>query len=370
MLERTLQRVALRGQTPARVLRPASSPRETVTVSVVIPCYNYGRYLTDSISSALEQENVEVQVLVVDDASTDDSVSVAREMAASDKRIQLVTHNENQGHIRTYNDGLGRVEGEFVVLLSADDLLTPGALGRATALLASHPAVGLVYGAALPFTGKPRVRRRGRVQSWIIWSGQDWIADRCRTGRNRIWNPEAMLRTSVLQEIGGYREDLPRSGDFEMWMRAAAVSDVGFVSGPIQAMYRQHGRNMTQVMHRGELVDLEERLKAFDAILFERTGRLKDVEQLGFSARRALAREAIVHASRQRSIAAADSAVESLIAFAVQAWPGVCDLEEWQALQCGQGSSLRPSSGEATVGRVRQKLEDHARVVRHRRLGI
>ncbi|WP_460807831.1 glycosyltransferase family 2 protein [Micromonospora zhanjiangensis] len=94
------------------------------TVSVVIPCYNYGHYLPECVHSVLSQSGVEVDVLIVDDASPDGSAEVARELSA-DPRVRLIAHRENRGHIATYNEGLAAVDGEYVVLLSADDLLSP-----------------------------------------------------------------------------------------------------------------------------------------------------------------------------------------------------------------------------------------------------
>jgi glycosyltransferase involved in cell wall biosynthesis len=74
-------------------------------VSVVIPCYNYGHFLPEAVASVLEQPDVDVEVIIVDDASTDHSAEVA-ESLTSDPRVGLVRHKVNQGHIATYNDGL------------------------------------------------------------------------------------------------------------------------------------------------------------------------------------------------------------------------------------------------------------------------
>ena len=115
------------------------------SVSVVIPCYNYGRYLPAAVSSVLQDEGVQVDILIVDDASTDGSAEIAHSLATMYPEVDVLVHEENRGHIATYNDGLARARGEYVVLLSADDQLTPGSLSRATALLrgTSRGRVGL-----------------------------------------------------------------------------------------------------------------------------------------------------------------------------------------------------------------------------------
>ncbi|MGN6549908.1 MAG: glycosyltransferase family 2 protein, partial [Pararhizobium sp.] len=124
------------GVSPSRKLRvraAASSVRTTVTV--VIPCYNYARYLPDSVGSALTQEGADVDVVVVDDRSTDDSVAVARAFARADPRVTVVEHAVNAGPVKTFNDGLALARGEFLVRLDADDLLTPGSIARSLAVM-------------------------------------------------------------------------------------------------------------------------------------------------------------------------------------------------------------------------------------------
>ena len=103
------------------------------SVSVVVPCYNYGLFLEDAITSVLDdQEGVDVRVLIIDDASSDDSAEAARKIAARDPRVEVTVHATNKGHIATYNEGLLEwADGDYCVLLSADDRLTPGALRRA-----------------------------------------------------------------------------------------------------------------------------------------------------------------------------------------------------------------------------------------------
>src|SRR4029079_17735868 len=102
--------------------------RSRPRVSVVIPCYRYGHFLPECVRSVLDQDGVDVDVTVIDDASPDDSAEAGRRLAAEDARVRTIVHATNQGHILTYNEGLAAAGGEYVVLLSADDLLAPGAL--------------------------------------------------------------------------------------------------------------------------------------------------------------------------------------------------------------------------------------------------
>jgi len=83
------------------------------SVDVVVPCYNYGRYLKRCVESLLAKENLDVRVLIIDDCSTDDSAQVGAALASADRRVQFRRHDKNLGHIATYNEGLlGWAEAE------------------------------------------------------------------------------------------------------------------------------------------------------------------------------------------------------------------------------------------------------------------
>lgn len=314
------------------------------TVSVVIPCYNYGHFLPDALASITDQTGVELDIIIVDDASTDDSAAVAVRLAGDDERIRVIVHETNLGHIATYNDGLARVRGDYVVLLSADDLLAPGALGRAVALMERRPDVGLVYGYARTFsTGETlpihQSASRRRV-GWSVWAGEEWIARMCARGSNTIVNPEAVLRRAVMDSLGGYDAALPQTADMELWMRAAARSGVGRVNGPEQGFYRVHGENMHLTLFGGPPTDLLARREAF-AYFFARDGaRLRHAEELHLRARSRLAREAVRNArllagvSRSDpSVGAARRAAADRAAFATETWPTIVRSPEWRVFQ-------------------------------------
>src|SRR5947209_17169762 len=116
-------------------------PQESLMsrVDVIVPCYNYGHFLRECVGSVLVQKNVDVRVLIIDDASKDNTGDVATEIAREDGRVEFRHHMSNWGHIATYNEGLAWSDGDYTLLLSADDLLTPGSLLRSTRLMDSHP---------------------------------------------------------------------------------------------------------------------------------------------------------------------------------------------------------------------------------------
>jgi glycosyltransferase involved in cell wall biosynthesis len=333
-----LDRLACAGS-GGRVVPVQSAPARPPRISVVIPCYKYGHYLSECVESVLGQAGVDVDVVIVDDASPDGSGEVAEEIAAaSGGRVRTLRHERNQGHIATYNDGLAEAEGKYVTLLSADDLLPPGSLGRAAALLEAHPRVGLAYGHAVSFSDVIPAASRTRPSAWTIWAGRDWLGERFKRGRNCIRSPELVLRASVQREIGGYRADLPHTGDLEMWIRAAAIADVGYVGGADQAWYRVHAANMHSETFRsgkreGMVSDMRERLRAFESAADEIRGEVPDADALLDSARRALAVEALTLAVRAFHWGIAESwPVEDLTEFALASYPEARRLRQWRAL--------------------------------------
>lgn len=282
----------------ARVADP-SPLRTRPTATVVIPCYNYGHYLPQAVHSALDQDGVDVEVIVVDDASPDGSVEVARRLAAADARIRVIEHETNARHIRTYNDGLREATGDYVVLLSADDALAPNAITRAAALMEAEPAVGLVYGPFRVFDDELPDEPVHEPRQWVTWPGREWASRLCASGINVIRSPEAIVRGALLKKVGLYDPEHPHAGDLQMWLRIASIADIAYLPGTIQAYYREHTQNMHSAVFesdraQGMMTDLQHRLDAFAtaARSFDEEPRLMD------SVRKVLAREAIDLAAR------------------------------------------------------------------------
>src|SRR6185295_4629726 len=101
---------------PGHGRRPCMGSRMS-SVSVIIPCYNYGRFLRQCLESVLTQEGPEVAVLIIDDASSDESAEVGGALARADGRVEFRRHDKNRGHIATYNEGLAWARGDYTVLL-------------------------------------------------------------------------------------------------------------------------------------------------------------------------------------------------------------------------------------------------------------
>ena len=302
-------------------------------VEVVIPCYNYGRYLPACVDSVISQHGIDLRVLIIDDASQDNTAEVGVELARRDHRITFLRHRANQGHISTYNEGIDWTSGDYWLLLSADDLLAAGALARAMSVLNQNPRIGLAYGraAVLRANAAPPVLVPPNTEGWRHLSGRQFLEHVCRTVANPVPTPTAVVRTALQKAIGGYRPELPHSGDMEMWMRIAVHADVAFLTA-CQGIYRWHGDNMQRQFLRAGLGDLPERRRAFDVLFANYSSRLVDAKQLERTVRRRIAEAAFWTGSR----AFDQGDIESFRActdFAITCLPEIRSWSAWRHLR-------------------------------------
>ena len=211
-------------------------------VTVAIASYNTANYLPAAIDSALAQDHDDVQLVVVDDGSTDDT----REIVSRYGRKVRYVYQENAGVANAYNRALELAKGDYVHFLDADDVLTPSTVGRLAALLDKLPSAGLVHGDALVMDAGGEVHGTR-------------VAPASFTGRRLIPSAEAfkellrgchvttsalMLRKSVLDKVTPFRQKSVPGEDWDMWLRVAAEYDVAHL--PISACYyRVHDASIT-----------------------------------------------------------------------------------------------------------------------------
>lgn len=271
-------------------------------VTVMVPSYNYRQYLRECVESAATQTGVDVDVAVVDNASSDGSLELARQLAEEYGNVRLVVHPNNEGIITSFNRCRDEVRGEYALLLCADDMLTPGALARAVDFMDSHPRAVMAYGPTVDFLDLGDVDQaiyEGRKSDPIVYQGLDWIERRCRAATNPIRTPEVVMRSSALEVAGRLDTSLPFTSDLNMWLRLATHGDVGYLPGHVQALFRRHAGNFGAAFldESARVRDMEARWMAF-ARFFESSTSDSHVSEWDPAVRRALAKEARYEATR------------------------------------------------------------------------
>ncbi len=207
--------------------------RRPPLVTVVIPCYNQGRFLHDAIGSVARQQHPRVELIVVNDGSTDATGVVARAAGAR------VLDQPNRGVSAARNAGLQHATGDFVIFLDADDELLPDAISSGLATFAAWPEKACVL---RPCALMDRERRPLRTNPPEI-TRDDLYAELLH--RNVAWTPGgAMFRCADAREAGGFPANVPHAADYALYLRFARERRLLYVPRPA-VRYRQHGRNMS-----------------------------------------------------------------------------------------------------------------------------
>jgi glycosyltransferase involved in cell wall biosynthesis len=209
---------------------------------VIIPCYNYAHFLPDAFASVLAQTLVDWELIVVDDGSTDATLTIARQLLAQhpDRRMR-VFHQPNQGNAAARNTGAARAAGEYMMYLDADDLLAPTYLEQTTAILRAQPNVGFVN-TGMRLFGEDR----------HDWPSTAYVA-RLLPLENAVLS-HALLRRVAWEQVGGFDAVHRLYGleDWDFWLRLAAVGWQGRHIDQLLVFYRRHGRSMSSQLRNDQ----------------------------------------------------------------------------------------------------------------------
>jgi glycosyltransferase involved in cell wall biosynthesis len=210
------------------------------SVSIIVPCYNYQEYVGNTLESCLAQDyGGPIETIVVDDASTDYSVTYILRYFRN--HVKLVQLTQNRGYSHAKNEGIRRSSGELIVTIDADDMLTEDSISSRVDVFLAHPDTLMVHALA-----------------WVIKGGGDlgyWNKRLYKihysTNAKKIHAQTVMLRRCVHRDYGLYEEKLRSRSDNEMWHRLIDAAKIGnrikFLEHPV-AFYRKHERSM--VMYR------------------------------------------------------------------------------------------------------------------------
>jgi glycosyltransferase involved in cell wall biosynthesis len=196
-------------------------------VSVILPTYNRSNLIGKSIKSVLDQSYNDFELIIVDDASTDNTDEIVR--AFNDPRIIYTTHSVNKGGAAARNTGINIARGEFIAFQDSDDLWLRNKLAKQVALLAdSQPEIGVVYTRCSLLSGGQK--KSIPCDSQVITEGNLYQA---LLQYNFITLPSALIKKTCLQKAGIFDEALPRFQDWELFLRIAKHFEFKYIPEPL-----------------------------------------------------------------------------------------------------------------------------------------
>jgi len=248
-----------------------------VSVSLVIATFNHGRFLAEALDSALAQTLKGLEIVVVDDGSTDDTPAVLASYAG---KVRIV-RQPNRGLAAARNTGLATARGRYVSFLDADDVLMPTKLAEQHALLERAQTVGWTYCDVLIETVATGAQMRASERFGYGARMLDgWLFPELIHG-NFIPAIAPLVRRGVLDAVGGFDEQLTALEDWDLWLRLSLISEVRY-SPAVLVRYRVHPGGMSEARPRMD----DNRFRVLDKICRTRPAA---VERLGAAGRRIIA---------------------------------------------------------------------------------
>jgi glycosyltransferase involved in cell wall biosynthesis len=187
-------------------------------VSIITPSFNQGQFLEDSIRSVLEQDYPDIEYIIVDGGSKDNSLEIIRKY---EDRLAWWVSEKDRGHADALNKGFARATGEILAWLNSDDIYFPGAVAEAISVLRSQPAVGMVYGDAdlIDDAGETVGKFASRQTSYR------------QMLRGSVHIPQAttFFRANIWRQVGPLDLSLFFSFDYDLWVRISKVSQLLYV---------------------------------------------------------------------------------------------------------------------------------------------
>ena len=264
-------------------------------VSIIIPCYNYGWLISETLESVLAQTYQDWECLIIDDGSIDNSREVAEKYLQRDARFHY-HYQTNQGMSAARNNGLAMANGEYVQFLDADDLLVPNKLSVQVDYLETHPTADLVYGDMRYFRhGEPDILSRSADMQDTAWvhgvQGQGEELVNSLVEGNIMVSNAPLLRAALLKRVGPFAEELRWVEDWQYWVRCAITgANFHYDSTPnAWALVRVHPTSTShnarrmhdhEVLVRRQLAKQLEAVGARQAIEINKTSIIKSMANL------------------------------------------------------------------------------------------
>jgi glycosyltransferase involved in cell wall biosynthesis len=203
---------------------------ESPLISVVIPCYDGAQFLPAAIESCLRQTMRDFELIIVDDASPDDSAEIAERYARQDTRIRVIRRAANGGVSEAFNSGFNEARGRYFTRLAQDDVFAENALVVFTDYLDTHPSVGLMY------CDSVRIDESGGMisRSTVPEDPEGALLLGNRLGLCVAW------RREVWERVGGFNREFDAAEDYDYWLRVWKHFSIAKCVGVAPLLVRKH----------------------------------------------------------------------------------------------------------------------------------
>jgi len=194
-------------------------------VSVIIPCYNYGHFLCETLENIQLQTYQNLECIIVDDGSTDNTKEIVQSYVSKDTRFRYF-RQRNKGTSSAKNNGIRIATGEFIQFLDADDLLNKKKLEVQVLFLINNPDVDIIYGDVRYFDSDNPTRRSKsfdlKDQAWMPnVSGKDEVILKPLLINNIMVISAPLIRRKVFANVGEFNDKLKGCEDWDLWIRCA-----------------------------------------------------------------------------------------------------------------------------------------------------
>lgn len=221
-------------------------------VSIIIPSYNHSNHIGESIQSVLNQDWPDIDLIVIDDGSSDDSPKIIRQMLKDRDDCTFIAR-ENRGLINTLNEGIALAQGEVLCSVASDDYLLPGSLRSRAEYLKNHPECVAVFADGIHVTGseetsEPLISDKVRQ----LFSVDDPIPSLIQGVSVPLHT--MMARTEIVREIGAFDTRFQICEDLDIQLRLFLAGRVDLIDHKVNA-YRHHGANISATLNKRFCVD-------------------------------------------------------------------------------------------------------------------
>ena len=208
-----------------------------IQVTVMMAAHNAERWIAEAIESVLSQRFHHFELIIADDNSTDETLSIVRRYLQY-PQIRVIQNSRQLGIARTRNRILNLARGKYIAVCDADDIMMPALLERFTDLLETFPRIGWVYSDRLKIDGDNRMLGIDRAMP---------INGKREMKHNIVAHAGALIRRSEILEVGGYDEAQPATEDYDLALKMAERTEVTALPGEIHYLWRRHTENTSQI---------------------------------------------------------------------------------------------------------------------------